>query len=77
MVSPRRRVERSALKYLNSVYVATIFTNLKKVLFDFASRGAISCDYTARDRHKCLASLRFDIDSGNLSSVVTTLQVSP
>ena len=36
MASPRRRTERSALKYLNSVYVATIFAKLKRVLFDFA-----------------------------------------
>jgi hypothetical protein len=42
MASPRRRAERSALKYLNSVYVATIFTKLMRVLFDFASSGAIS-----------------------------------
>jgi phosphopantetheine adenylyltransferase len=50
MASPRRRAERSALKYFNSVYVAIIFTKLKRVVFDFASRGAISCDCTARDR---------------------------
>jgi hypothetical protein len=30
MASPRCRAERSALKYLNSVYVATIFTKLKR-----------------------------------------------
>jgi hypothetical protein len=41
MASPRRSTERSSLKYLNSVYVTTIFTKLKRVLFDFASYGAI------------------------------------
>jgi len=54
VASPRRRAGRSALKYLNSVYVATIFTNLKRVLFDFAPRGAISCDCIARDRTQSL-----------------------
>ena len=42
MASLGHRAERSASKYLNSVYVAMTFTKLKRVLFDFASRGGCS-----------------------------------